>query len=255
MRFTVFNANLKNWAWEEEPNRQKYSAMLSLSWYHRATDPSTESIPILRPLIMDTLAIGIVLGLSAGLTPGPLLALVISQTLRHNVKEGLKVALAPLITDLPIILVTLYAFMQLAHFKMVLGIISFIGGLFILYLSYESLQTKPLEIGLEPTAPKSLRKGALVNALSPHPYLFWCSVGAPTMVKAQQQSSLGAMAFLAGFYLFLVGAKVATALVVSRSRTFLAGKTYLFTMRILGVLLFVFAMLLFRDGLRLTGII
>jgi hypothetical protein len=35
----------------------------------------------------------------------------------------------------------------------------------------------------------------------------------------------------------------------------LAGKTYLFTMRILGVLLFVFAMLLFRDGLRLTGVI
>ncbi|MDY6953588.1 MAG: LysE family translocator, partial [Thermodesulfobacteriota bacterium] len=55
---------------------------------------------------MDTLAIGIVLGLSAGFAPGPLLALVISQTLRHNAVEGLKVALAPLVTDLPIILIT-----------------------------------------------------------------------------------------------------------------------------------------------------
>ncbi|MDY6987353.1 MAG: LysE family transporter [Thermodesulfobacteriota bacterium] len=214
-----------------------------------------EFISILRPLMMDTLAIGIVLGLSAGLAPGPLLALVISQTLRHNVKEGLKVALAPLITDLPIILVTLYVFMRLAQFELVLGIISFIGGFFILYLSYESLQTKPLEIGLEPTAPKSLRKGALVNALNPHPYLFWCSVGAPTMVKAQQETSFGATAFVVGFYLFLVGAKVATALLVSRSRTFLAGNVYIYTMRLLGVLLFVFAMLLFRDGLKLTGMI
>jgi threonine/homoserine/homoserine lactone efflux protein len=205
--------------------------------------------------MIDTLAIGIVLGISAGLAPGPLLTLVISQTLKHNLKEGLKVALAPLITDLPIILITLYVFMRLAHFQLVLGIISLFGGLFILYLSYESLKTKPLEITAQDTDPKSLRKGALINALNPHPYLFWCSVGAPTMVKAQQKSSFGAIAFVAGFYLSLVGAKVVTAFVVSRSRTFLAGKTYLFTMRILGVLLFVFAMLLFRDGLRLTGVI
>ena len=204
---------------------------------------------------MDTLAIGIVLGLSAGLAPGPLLALVISQTLKHNVKEGLKVALAPLITDLPIILLTLYVFMRLAHFELVLGIISLFGGLFILYLSYESLHTKPLDITTQHTDPKSLRKGALINALNPHPYLFWCSVGAPAMVKAQQESRFGAVAFLAGFYLFLVGAKVVTALVVSRSRTFLAGSIYVYTMRLLGVLLFLFAMLLFRDGLRLTGII
>ena len=189
------------------------------------------------------------------MTPGPLLALVISQTLKHNVAEGLKVALAPLLTDLPIILITLYLFIQLAHFHLILGIISLLGCLFILHLSYQSLQTKPLEMRPKATDPKSLRKGALVNALNPHPYLFWCSVGAPTMVKAQQESSFGAMAFLAGFYLFLVGAKVGTALVVSRSRTFFAGRTYLFTMRILGVLLFVFAMLLFRDGLRLTGML
>ncbi|MDY6951520.1 MAG: LysE family transporter [Thermodesulfobacteriota bacterium] len=204
---------------------------------------------------MDTLAIGIVLGLSAGFAPGPLLALVISQTLRHNAVEGLKVALAPLLTDLPIILITLYLFARLAHFQIVLGIISFLGSLFILYLSYDSWKTKPLNIAFQDEAPRSLRKGALVNALNPHPYLFWCSVGAPTMVKAQQESSFGAMTFLAGFYLFLLGAKVGTALAVSRSRTFLAGRTYLLTMRLLAILLFLFAMLLFRDGLRLTGMI
>ncbi|MDY6951198.1 MAG: LysE family transporter, partial [Thermodesulfobacteriota bacterium] len=153
------------------------------------------------------------------------------------------------------ILITLYLLARLAHFEIVLGIISFAGSLFILYLSYESWKTKPLAIAIQDEAPRSLRKGALVNALNPHPYLFWCSVGAPTMVKAQQASNFGAITFLASFYLFLLGAKVGTALVVSRSRTFLAGRTYLFTMRILGSLLFLFAVLLFRDGLRLTGMI
>jgi len=204
--------------------------------------------------MIDSLAIGILLGLSAGLAPGPLLTLVISQTLKHGAKEGLKVALAPLVTDLPIILVALFVLTRLAKSNLILGVISFLGSLFIWYLSYESLKTKPLQIEVDDKDAKSLKKGALANALNPHPYLFWCSVGAPTMVKAQGASNFGALAFLGSFYFLLVGTKVVTALVVGRSRTFLAGNVYLYTMRMLGVLLFVFAMLLFRDGLRLTGI-
>ena len=50
----------------------------------------------------DTL-FGVVFGLAAGLMPGPLLALVIQQTLRHGPGEGIKVAAAPLLTDLPIV--------------------------------------------------------------------------------------------------------------------------------------------------------
>jgi threonine/homoserine/homoserine lactone efflux protein len=205
--------------------------------------------------MMDTLAIGIVLGLSAGLTPGPLLTLVISQTLRHDVKEGFKVALAPLLTDLPIILVTLYLFMRLARYELVLGIISFLGSFFVLYLSYETFRTTPLEIELPTKDPQSLQRGAMINVLNPHPYLFWCSIGAPIMVKAQQEAIFGAMAFIAGFYFFLLGAKVFTAMVVSRSKAFLTGKPYLFTMRVLAAALFLFAILLFRDGLTLTGLI
>jgi len=205
--------------------------------------------------MMDTLAIGIVLGLSAGLAPGPLLTLVISHTLKHHLTEGLKIALAPLITDLPIILITLLVFTRLTSFELILGTISFCGSFFILYLSYESLKTKAIEIAVQDEDPKSLRKGALINALNPHPYLFWCSVGAPTVVKAQQKATYGAMVFIVAFYFCLVGAKVMIALVASRSKTFLAGKAYLFTMRILAVLLFAFAILLFKDGLRLTGML
>jgi threonine/homoserine/homoserine lactone efflux protein len=40
------------------------------------------------------------------------------------------------------------------------------------------------KFNFQETMPKSLTKGILANALSPHPYLFWLSVGAPTMSKA-----------------------------------------------------------------------
>ena len=46
---------------------------------------------------------GILLGVSAGVSPGPLFALVIAETLHHGTKAGLRVALVPLVTDMPIV--------------------------------------------------------------------------------------------------------------------------------------------------------
>jgi threonine/homoserine/homoserine lactone efflux protein len=57
--------------------------------------------------MIEFLSAGTLLGLAAGFAPGPLLVLVISETLRHNIKAGIKVSIAPLITDVPIILISL----------------------------------------------------------------------------------------------------------------------------------------------------
>ena len=127
---------------------------------------------------------GTILGFSAGIAPGPLLALVISETMDHGVRSGVKIALAPILTDLPIIFITLVILAKLSHFQYILGIISIIGGFFILYLGIESIRTKGINLNLKKSASKSLQKGIIVNILSPHPYLFWFSVGGPTTIKA-----------------------------------------------------------------------
>ena len=53
--------------------------------------------------LLDALSKGTVLGLAAGFSPGPLTFLIISETLRHGLRAGMKVSLAPVVTDLPII--------------------------------------------------------------------------------------------------------------------------------------------------------
>ena len=205
--------------------------------------------------MINFLAIGTILGLSAGFAPGPLLALVISETLQHNIKSGVKVALAPIITDLPIIILTLFILAELSNFHKILGIISLTGGFFILFMGYKSIRTKGVELNLQETKPKSLTKGILANALNPHPYLFWFSVGAPTMTKAMSQNIIAPLAFISSFYVLLVGSKILLAILVGKSKSFLGGNVYIYTMRFLGVLLCVLAFALFRDGLRLFGII
>jgi len=205
--------------------------------------------------MLAALASGVLLGLSAGLAPGPLLALVLAQTLRHGPREGCKIALSPLVTDAPIILVALGVAAKLNELQSLLGVVSLAGGTFVLYLAWDSFRTVNPEAGASAERPGSWFKGILTNLLSPHPWLFWLTVGAALLAKALGQSGLAAAAFLAGFYLLLVGSKVAVALLAARWRNLLAGRTYRWVMRGLGAVLALFSLLLFREGLKHLGAI
>ncbi len=205
--------------------------------------------------MVNFLTMGSILGLSAGFAPGPLLTLVISETLRHDIRAGIKVALAPMITDLPIIMLTLFILVKLSGFHKVLGIISCMGGFFVLYLGWQSMVTRGVKLNLQETRSKSLAKGIIVNTLNPHPYLFWFGVGGPTVTKAINQGLFAPLAFMGSFYVLLVGSKILIALLVGKSRSFLMGKGYIYTMRLLGVALCALAMILFRDGFKLLGLI
>jgi threonine/homoserine/homoserine lactone efflux protein len=204
--------------------------------------------------MIEYLSAGVLLGLAAGVAPGPLLVLVISETLRHSIKAGIKVSIAPLVTDVPIILVSLLVLNRLADFKTILGCISILGGLFILYLGYESLKTKGMEFKLPEAGPGSFKKGVLTNALNPHPYIFYMTVGAPVIFKGLNQNFMCAFSFVGSFLLSLVGSKAVLAMGVERSRAFLKGPVYIWIIRILGVLLLFFSLILFRDGLGLMGL-
>jgi threonine/homoserine/homoserine lactone efflux protein len=200
------------------------------------------------------LTMGAVFGLTAGISPGPLLTLVISETLRHNKTEGVKIAVAPLITDIPIVLLTIFILSKMASSDIILGLISILGGFFIAYLGYDSIRSKGIEIDVQNLKPKSIRKGIIVNILSPHPYIFWLMVGAPITVKAYQASPVAAFVFIIAFYVMLIGSKISIALIVDKSRAVLKNKVFIWTIRILGLVLLIFAILLIKEGIRYLGL-
>ena len=203
--------------------------------------------------LISYLTLGSALGLSAGISPGPLLTLVISETLQHGRREGIKVALSPLVTDLPIILISLLILAGMGKSTAVLSLISFAGAVFLSFLGWECLRTRELTIAAPPVRPRSLQKGITANLLNPHPYLFWITVGGPTAVRAWHSGYGAAIVFFVTFYLFLTGSKIATAFLVSRSGSFLKGKAYQWMMRALGAVLFFFAALFMGDGIRMLG--
>ena len=193
---------------------------------------------------------GSLLGLTSGISPGPLLTLVIAQTIKHNKTEGIKVAISPLITDLPIILTALFIFNRLSKFDIVFAIISFVGGAYLAYLGFESLKTKTLNLEIQDSKSDSIKKGIIANFLNPSPYLFWATVGTPLIFKAFEISLITSILFLTSFYVLLIGSKITIAILVARTKVFIGQKLYISIMRILGIALLIFSILFFYDGIK-----
>lgn len=201
--------------------------------------------------MLSLILLGIGLGLWAGVSPGPLFAVLVSQSVRYGVKEGVKVALAPLITDPPIILITLLVLTRLQQSDLILGLLSAAGCIYVAFMAYESLFTDSSAAVSKAGAPKSIAKGVTVNFLSPHPYLFWLTAGGSLLIKAWNTSPTSAIAFVGCFYGCLVGAKLVLAVIIGRTRHMITGRAYELVMRGLGLMLAVFAVLLGWNAVSL----
>jgi len=199
---------------------------------------------------MESLIIsGTILGLSAGLSPGPMLTLVITQTLQHGIREGMKVACAPLLTDVPIIIVCLGILSTIADVNLVLGILALIGGVYLFYLGISSFRFTGENLEDAAAKPQSLRKGVMINFLNPSPYLFWTSIGGPLVLKSPDSSLISALVFILPFYVLLVGSKVIVAVISGQSKNLLNSNHYRLIIRFLGLVLIGFGVLFWWDGL------
>jgi threonine/homoserine/homoserine lactone efflux protein len=202
---------------------------------------------------LSFLTIGVALGLSAGLSPGPLLTLMVAESLQHGARAGIKIAVAPLLTDLPIVALAVFSLYHLADIDVVLGMISLIGAVVLAHYGWKNVRFNGVVVNAEKLEPRSFRKGVIANLSNPNPYLFWFSVGAPTTLKALEAGTAPALLFILSFYAVLVGSKSLLALLIGTSRHLLRSHTYTLFIKTLGTLLLLFAALFTREGLRLLG--
>ena len=92
------------------------------------------------------LIVGFLLGAPAGFSPGPMLILIISESLSHGVRAGAKVAFIPLITDIPLLIFSGIFFSKLSNIALLIGFISLIGSAFLFYLGIKSFLIAKSEI-------------------------------------------------------------------------------------------------------------
>lgn len=156
------------------------------------------------------------LGLSAAAAPGPLQAYLLAQSVRNGAARTLPVACAPLATDPPLIAIVLAVLAQLPPgFLRALGIV---GGLVVLWLGAGALRAArapPAPPAARPP-PSGFARALLVNFTNPNAWLWWSTAAGPILAAAWRASPLSAAAFLAGFYLLLLGGNALFVLLAAR---------------------------------------
>jgi threonine/homoserine/homoserine lactone efflux protein len=93
-------------------------------------------------------------------------------------------------------------------------------------------------------ARRALGEAALVNLLSPHPWIFWATVLGPLLLTSWRDGPVGAVAMVVGFYVTLVGAKAVVAVLVARGRHRIGDRGYRRALLAAGFLLLLAAVLL-----------
>lgn len=181
----------------------------------------------MHPFLTSLLA-GLLLGLAGGLSPGPLTALVLGESLRGGRQAGLRVALAPLVTDGPLILLALWVGDLQGPWRVGLGLA---GAGMLLHLAWGMWRSEPPEPG-QASPEGALRRAVLTNLLNPHPYLFWLAIGGPML--ASTPSTPG---FLLGFFGALVSSKALLALLADKARDWMGTRGYRWTLRALALAL------------------
>lgn len=195
---------------------------------------------------------GIFFGLAAAISPGPLLDLVFSETLKYGRKEGIKIAVSPLIAEFPILLFVLFILSSLMEYDPIIGIISLLGACYLIHLGIKNLRIKTSVLEVESAKEDGLKRGVISILLNP--YLFWLSIGGPMIFESLDIHISATAFFILGFYTLLVGSNISIVLIVDKSKSFIGSKYYLYVVRVLGIVLILFASVFVTDGLKLIGI-
>ncbi len=149
---------------------------------------------------------GLILGGMAAAQPGPFQAYLLSQTLKNGWRRTMWAAFAPLLSDGPIVVLMVLILTQTPIWF--LAFLRIAGGIFLVYLAWGAYQAFKTAVFSQPSPDKSkqtILEAALMNALSPNPYIFWATVAGPILIQGWRASPSFGISFIVGFYGTLIG--------------------------------------------------
>ena len=203
-------------------------------------------------LVLGLTLAGITLGIVEGVKPGPLLTTVIKETLTAGFRGGMRAASAPIFTDGPLILFSIFMAGWIATQPLVFCGIAILGAIFLTRMGIECFYPEipdidPNDVDLS----KSLKRGILTNLPNPNAYIFWLLVGGPLMATAADTEPIAPYAYAVSFILSIVLVKMTIAYFFSKAQVNFSSKNYQLALRICGIAMLFFASTLVYKAFEL----
>ena len=158
---------------------------------------------------------------AAAVQPGPLQAYLISQTMINGWRRTVPATFAPIISDIPIVLLVL---LVLTHVPpSFINVIRLAGGIYLLYLAFQALHSYRAYSHLRESPPRkvyqTIWKAVVVNLLNPNPYLGWALIMGPLVLKAWSDSPSYGIGVIVLFYATMILATAAIIALFSGARS------------------------------------
>ena len=194
-------------------------------------------------LILGLAIAGATLGIVEGIKPGPLLTMVIRETLSGGLRAGLWTAAAPIFTDGPLVIFSLFAAAWIATNPSALLVITLAGAIFLAQMGYECFGLEPPNMDEDAPPPTgSFLRGVITNLLKPNVYVFWFLIGGPLMASAADEEILAPIAYAITFLVTIMLTKAAIAYAIHRASGNISAIVYRRLLAICGLVMIGFAL-------------
>jgi threonine/homoserine/homoserine lactone efflux protein len=172
--------------------------------------------------VWSYLILGCGFAFAAAVQPGPFQTFLISETMSRGWRRTVPAAFAPLVSDAPIILISLFILKQIPH--EMIRILHLAGSAFLFYLAWGAWKSwrefdvdMPVKVA---TGRDTLIKAALVNFLNPNPWLAWALVLGPLLLEGYREAPGHGVALLLGFYVTMTACLVGIIVLFAFARSF-----------------------------------
>jgi threonine/homoserine/homoserine lactone efflux protein len=191
--------------------------------------------------IVATLALGLLIGFTGALAPGPTLVATINASLSGSWTAGLKVSLGHIVIETAIFFLIILGLASVA--RPYTTIIAIVGGIALMVFGVMTLagsRSATLRAGSAEKGSGPYMAGLLTSAANPYFWIWWLSVGSALLIQSLEGGIILAIAFMVGHW----GADTAWYTFVSTSvakgRSLLSDRTYHIVMAACGIFLVLF---------------
>jgi len=190
-------------------------------------------------------AVSFTIALSGALAPGPLLAAVVSGSLKNGFRTGPLMISGHAILEILMVIILVFGLGRFINTPGIIRTISLTGAVILIYFGVSMLHSVP---GLTMDTPSGVKTGSsgmflqgiTLSIANPYWAVWWLTIGLGLLLSSGQRGLAGLAAFFAGHILADLAWYSFVSFSLSRGRKFISLQVYKTTLKICALVVILF---------------